>query len=1049
MSNENSIIACQKCGEPLESDWKQCPVCLTPTSSSGLTCPNCQTPVKETWKACPRCSSVLSGTKTPHTAQKPFATDFPSDNEQIYFSMEQTEPARAIGFEIDIPIATGDVLGDRYRIIKRLGKGGFGSVYQVDDMNLNRQIALKVVVAGKGKAQRATEQLIHEFNLRERINDTSHIIKSQDPRSCEYKGLSLVLLPMELADGENLRKWLMQNLDIDTRLKTGIELFKQACLGIKAIHDAGLVHLDIKPENILLVNGTAKIVDFGIGRYGINQFKDNPAQLLRQGIGTPQYMSPEQFQVARQQDIGPASDIYSLGIVLFELLDGNLPFDGTPVELRDKHLNMQAPRLTGKLEGWGRILDRCLAKKSENRYKDIGLFITDIERVARGVTLNIDVSCKCGHINANPDSKICEKCRTSIEAFFRSCPVCAKSVRLDIQICSVCGTAVAAYYLLLDRKKQAEKLKDEDPREAIEILEIIIRDGADDYQEEAVKLIKDLRQKQQQLISLTANANEISASGDTEKALEIWHKVLQLVPRHKLALEQVQKLETLLKGSNEQLKKAVDSMDKAEFENANKLLQKCLELAPKRKDIAVLLETCRERAQKYRIAFEEALVSTKNRLLETANTQIKSALKQAPKSNEALALEAELRKSAEKINTLIHQIKNQLAEAKFCEAKKTIGDAFELQEDNEHLFEIKKESVKTETAYGELWQEATQAKEANDWKKAANKIEEVLVVCPKSSEAKSFLEEIQLLEQQYLAKLKKQKTRKIWKFAATVVISLIVIIPVIHVLWAAWSNQQHLKIARRYLSRGESTGTYDFGRMRLELKTCGWFMASGKSELTQKIDDAEFDWLLKQANHLSQNNQYNEALEALNRASEIKHHPAELKSLIDDLTGKAALQQQRQIEKAASERQRQMEEEQKRIDEASIIKKGWLTSEGSGNDISWDDPPYRYVLSHETGRANGGNSEYSTVSLYERLSNGDLRGLTRKDGRFISAKNGSGGYYIGKLDFSDAPLGTVQSVEVKNNNAKIYELRVSWTKVNRDNYGNLVSAELYYEIRRK
>jgi len=337
MSEKNSLSICQNCNEPLEAGWKQCPACLTPTSSSGLLCPNCQSPVKETWKACPRCNSMLSGVNTPDPDQAISSVSGHSDDRQIYFSIDEREPYQAVGLEVDIPITPGDVLGERYRIIKRLGKGGFGSVYQVDDIDLKRQIALKIVVAGEGRAQRATEQLIHEFNLREKINNTAHVIKAQDPRTCVYKGLSLILLPMELADGDNLRKWLLQNQDTDKRIKTGIEFFKQACLGIKAIHDASLVHLDIKPENILLVDGKIKIADFGIGRFGANQFGNNPEQLLRQGIGTPQYMSPEQFKVARQKDIGPKSDIYSLGIVLFEILDGNLPFDGTPIELRDKH----------------------------------------------------------------------------------------------------------------------------------------------------------------------------------------------------------------------------------------------------------------------------------------------------------------------------------------------------------------------------------------------------------------------------------------------------------------------------------------------------------------------------------------------------------------------------------------------------------------------------------------------------------------------------------------------------------------------------------------
>ena len=108
--------------------------------------------------------------------------------------------------------------------------------------------------------------------------------------------------------------------------------------------------MDIKPENILISDGIAKVSDFGIGRFYGTDFEDNPEQLVLQGMGTPQYMSPEQFRVNRQKDIGPGSDIYSLGIVLYELLDGRTPFDGKREELEDKHLNDLPSPLTDSSE---------------------------------------------------------------------------------------------------------------------------------------------------------------------------------------------------------------------------------------------------------------------------------------------------------------------------------------------------------------------------------------------------------------------------------------------------------------------------------------------------------------------------------------------------------------------------------------------------------------------------------------------------------------------------------------------------------------------------
>ena len=155
MSGESLIITCQKCSEPLEASWERCPVCLTPTSSRGFLCPNCQSPIKETWKICPHCNTTLSGLETPTPSGPPSAVENSVPNkEQIYVSMIENEPVATIGFGLDLPITEGDMLGDRYRIVHGLGKGGFGTVYKVDDTILDEQTALKVVVVGEGKAQR-------------------------------------------------------------------------------------------------------------------------------------------------------------------------------------------------------------------------------------------------------------------------------------------------------------------------------------------------------------------------------------------------------------------------------------------------------------------------------------------------------------------------------------------------------------------------------------------------------------------------------------------------------------------------------------------------------------------------------------------------------------------------------------------------------------------------------------------------------------------------------------------------------------------------------
>jgi len=345
MSSEGSTIKCQTCNKPIEENAESCPFCGTPASPK-----------------------YLGGSN--------------SNEGRNYISGDEAGPA-GLGFEL--PIVVGEKLSNKYRVIQELDKGGFGAVYEVDDTELNERLALKIVVDQEGKGRRACEQIRREFKLRKKISDTTHIIKTQDPRSCEYKGLSLVLLPMELADGGSMRKWLRHNRDIKERRAMALEFFKQACLGVKAMHEAEILHLDIKPENILLVDGKAQIADFGIGRYEATQFTDNPEQLLRQEIGTPQYMSPEQFHGDDQKNLGPSSDIYSLGVVLYELLSGSLPFDGTRDQLRQKHLHDAPVEIKGISAKYWIIVSRCLAKKVDDRYSSIDQLNSDLEHAAQKV----------------------------------------------------------------------------------------------------------------------------------------------------------------------------------------------------------------------------------------------------------------------------------------------------------------------------------------------------------------------------------------------------------------------------------------------------------------------------------------------------------------------------------------------------------------------------------------------------------------------------------------------------------------------------------------
>jgi len=191
--------------------------------------------------------------------------------------------------------------------------------------------------------------------------------------------MDLVLLPMERAE-QSFRDWLEATADdpgVEGRLEEGLVLLRQACRGVEALHAEGLAHMDLKPENLLLMEEgdapseetewTVKIGDFGLAR-SLRRGEVLNEEVVAEGIGTPYYMAPEQIRAARQKEVGKEADIYSLGVMLFELIDGDRPFDGPAERVREKHLEMDPPEVhtevPGRLE---EVAHACLQKEAGER----------------------------------------------------------------------------------------------------------------------------------------------------------------------------------------------------------------------------------------------------------------------------------------------------------------------------------------------------------------------------------------------------------------------------------------------------------------------------------------------------------------------------------------------------------------------------------------------------------------------------------------------------------------------------------------------------------
>ncbi len=260
----------------------------------------------------------------------------------------------------------GTILADRYRIVSPLGKGGMGEVYRAEDLKLGQTVALKFLPRSLAQTEHALERFRREVRLARQV---SH------PNVCrvfdvgEISGVGSggktsehTFLTMEFVDGEDLAS-LMRRIGRLSPDK-GVEIARQICAGLAAAHEHGIIHRDLKPANIMLDGrGRVRITDFGLASLAAETEGEDAR------AGTPAYMSPEQFAGG---EVSPKSDLYSLGLVLYEIFTGKRPFDAPSIEemarLRDKSAPTAPSQYVKEMDPLiERVILRCLEKDPAKR----------------------------------------------------------------------------------------------------------------------------------------------------------------------------------------------------------------------------------------------------------------------------------------------------------------------------------------------------------------------------------------------------------------------------------------------------------------------------------------------------------------------------------------------------------------------------------------------------------------------------------------------------------------------------------------------------------
>ncbi|MBV8759662.1 MAG: serine/threonine protein kinase [Deltaproteobacteria bacterium] len=290
-------------------------------------------------------------------------------------------------------VPVGSVLDGRYRIDAVLGKGGMGRVYKGEHTGIGKAVAIKVLHANLGRSREATQRFQREALASGRL-DHPNIVGVSDFGVLEDGSLYLV---MEALEGEALGARLEREKRIPWL--ESLEILRGVLAGLRHAHDRGVVHRDIKPDNIFLAvkdgDRVIKILDFGIAKLYAGNADDPATTRAGLTVGTPAYLSPEQ---AVGGAITPASDLYSTSVVLYEMLTGRPPFEDTdPLAMLTAHVSRDVPSFAEAAPdlvvppGLEQVIQRGLAKVSSERIQSATEYMEALDQVLRSAGIEMSM----------------------------------------------------------------------------------------------------------------------------------------------------------------------------------------------------------------------------------------------------------------------------------------------------------------------------------------------------------------------------------------------------------------------------------------------------------------------------------------------------------------------------------------------------------------------------------------------------------------------------------------------------------------------------------
>lgn len=463
----------------------------------------------------------------------------------------------------------------KYQILGELGTGAMGIVYRGEDERLGRLVALKTMNADVASDPNLVKRFYREAQAAAKLTHPNIVTIYEIDES---NGIPFIA--MEFLEGDNLQKLIANRHDLPLLKK--LQIIIDSCKGLEHAHQAGIVHRDVKPANIVVLkNGQVKIVDFGIARLGASAMTQTGVVL-----GTIMYMSPEQVQ---GQPVDQRSDIFSLGVVLYELLSYHTPFPGEDVpSILFKILNEPPepitqfiPQCPAQLE---QIIHRALAKDREQRYQTNEDFGFDLQRVADG-------------LKRETEEVYLDQGKRSLQA--GDFTVAKESLQKVLEIDSSNEVAKALLAEVRDRVQSVQRGQkiEQNLQQVKEALDAKQYDDAVTLIDEALRLdpnhqelkqfrqiAVEQRQRTEKIRRHLERAEKLSAEADLQRAKEELEAVLAIEPKNATAVMMLDSVRKELT-QQERLRQVRQCVEGARAHLASKNFSKALELLDKAREL--------------------------------------------------------------------------------------------------------------------------------------------------------------------------------------------------------------------------------------------------------------------------------------------------------------------------------------------------------------------------------------------------------------------------------------------------------------------------------